>query len=44
MYEKVISSYEQNQKEMKIVRIDATKSIEEIEKQIFDTIKKEIKP
>ena len=45
MYEKVISSYEKDSENnhMKVVRIDATKSIEEIEHIINETIKNEIK-
>lgn len=45
MYEKVISSYEKASSEnhMKVVRIDATKSIEEIEKLINETLAAEIK-
>lgn len=45
MYEKVISSYEKDSENnhMKVVRIDATKSIEEIENIINETIKNEIK-
>ena len=45
MYEKVISSYEKDYENnhMKVVRIDATKSIEEIEHIINETIKNEIK-
>lgn len=45
MYEKVISSYEKDSENnhMKVVRIDATKSIKEIEHIINETIKNEIK-
>ena len=45
MYEKVISSYEKDSENnhMKVVRIDATKSIEEIEQIINETIQNEIK-
>ena len=45
MYEKVISSYEKDSENnhMKVVRIGATKSIEEIEHIINETIKNEIK-
>lgn len=45
MYEKVISAYEKDSENnhMKVVRIDATKSIEEIEQIINTVLKKELK-
>ena len=38
LYEKVISEYEDNKEGMTVVRIDATKSIEEISEFIYKTL------
>ena len=38
LYEKVISEYEDNKEGMTVVRIDATKSIEEIAEFIYKTL------